>query len=234
MLVLDGKKYFNQREKSVEIRPGDIILYDQASPFEVKISENYRAVAVTMPRDLIDKHQIDVNSFVCRPISSNNYFGKLIKNLFYKSMNHDISMHNNIDHRINNLLLDIIELNFITQDDYDENGGPSKSLNDAKSIMSMNISDPDFNVSDICKSLKVSARTLNRWFAGDGTTPMRWLREQRLAGSHRALVEGRASNVTAAAMNFGFNDLSHYSHIFKERYGYPPSALIRQPRGRSD
>ncbi len=54
---------------------------------------------------------------------------------------------------------------------------------------------------------------------------MRWLWQQRLEASRRALIEGRARNVTEAAYGAGFADLSHFSRCFKQAFGMLPSAL---------
>jgi AraC-like DNA-binding protein len=42
------------------------------------------------------------------------------------------------------------------------------------------------------------------------------------------LTEGRAKNVTDAALDFGFSDLSHFSRAFKAMFGKSPNALLRR------
>jgi AraC-like DNA-binding protein len=76
----------------------------------------------------------------------------------------------------------------------------------------------------------MAPRTLNRLFAGEGATPIRWLWQQRLAASFTALVEGRVGQVTDAALSFGFSDLSHFSRAFKAQFGHSPQFVLRQKR----
>jgi AraC-like DNA-binding protein len=51
-----------------------------------------------------------------------------------------------------------------------------------------------------------------------------------LAASFEALSEGRISNVTDAALSYGFSDVSHFSRSFKATFGHAPGAIARQRR----
>jgi AraC-like DNA-binding protein len=57
-----------------------------------------------------------------------------------------------------------------------------------------------------------------------GTSPGKWLLERRLACSAQLL---RATNLSVTEIVFecGFEDASHFSHAFKEKYGQPPSVF---------
>jgi AraC-like DNA-binding protein len=56
-----------------------------------------------------------------------------------------------------------------------------------------------------------------------GTSPGRWLLERRLARSV-SLLKTTELSVTAIMLECGFEDLSHFSRAFKEKFGQPPSA----------
>ena len=66
---------------------------------------------------------------------------------------------------------------------------------------------------------------LNRLFAREGSTPIRWLWQQRLAGAYQALAERRFGGVTDVAPSFGFSDVSHFSRAFKEAFGTAPASM---------
>jgi len=53
------------------------------------------------------------------------------------------------------------------------------------------------------------------------TSPGKWLTEKRL-GHAKALLERGGQSVGEVAFNSGFENLSHFSRIFKEKYGMPP------------
>ena len=105
-------------------------------------------------------------------------------------------------------------------DDLFSQGG---QLGKIKQYILANLPDPELTTERIARANHIAPRTLNRLFAADGTTPIRWLWQQRLSASFTALAEGQVTQVTEAAMNFGFNDLSHFSRAFKKFVGRSPS-----------
>lgn len=71
------------------------------------------------------------------------------------------------------------------------------------------------------RSLASFKRDFHRVFR---TSPARWLYQQRLAEAHYLLQEGhmRPSDVY---QEVGFESLAHFSHAFKQLFGYPPSSV---------
>lgn len=84
------------------------------------------------------------------------------------------------------------------------------------------IGDPHLSLASIASAQGISERSLHRLFARLGTTPMRWVLQQRLALSHRTLQEDQKARVTDVAFTYGFNDLSHFSRVFKKTYAVTP------------
>ena len=58
------------------------------------------------------------------------------------------------------------------------------------------------------------------------TAPGEWLLEQRLNHALR-LLRDRDRTVSEATFESGFENVSHFSRSFKKRFGYTPSALIK-------
>lgn len=59
------------------------------------------------------------------------------------------------------------------------------------------------------------------------TTPQKWLTEKRLQLAHYQLAEKQRKPIDVY-FEVGFENLSHFSHAFKNYYGYPPNALIHK------
>lgn len=60
-----------------------------------------------------------------------------------------------------------------------------------------------------------------------GQPPARWIREQRLSKA-RQLLEASQMSVTDVAYSLGFENPTHFSRIFKQQYGFPPSEVGRR------
>lgn len=58
-----------------------------------------------------------------------------------------------------------------------------------------------------------------------GEPPARWIREKRLSKARQMLLSSRLS-VADIAYSLGFENPTHFSRIFKQKYGVAPSSVI--------
>lgn len=90
------------------------------------------------------------------------------------------------------------------------------------------LDDPDLCASSVAEAHDVSVRTLHLVFADTGTSIGRWIRERRLRAGYRDLSRaGSTATVTEVAFRWGFNDVAHFSRVFKQAYGVTPSSIRR-------
>jgi len=61
------------------------------------------------------------------------------------------------------------------------------------------------------------------------TTPRRWLRERKLEKAFELLSNLKA-NVTETALDVGYENISYFIQIFRNKYDIYPQDLIRQER----
>jgi AraC-like DNA-binding protein len=90
-------------------------------------------------------------------------------------------------------------------------------------IMEMNFGHnlPIESFAEMChRSLSSFKREFRKHF---GMSPGKWLLERRLQHS-ASLLETTATSITEIMCECGFEDLSHFSRAFKEKFGCPPSA----------
>lgn len=58
------------------------------------------------------------------------------------------------------------------------------------------------------------------------TTPQKWLTEKRLDLAHYHIAEKQRKPIDVY-FEVGFENLSHFSHAFKNHFGYPPNTLLK-------
>lgn len=75
------------------------------------------------------------------------------------------------------------------------------------------------------RSLSAFKRDFQKQF---GTTPGKWLQEKRLQHA-MFLLANRDKTVSEAAFESGFENLSHFSRVFKLRFGNSPAAVKQLP-----
>lgn len=86
---------------------------------------------------------------------------------------------------------------------------------------------------ELAKICKVSLRTLQRHFRSQyGMTLGDWLRKLRLKTAYSRVTAGEP--VKEIAYDLSFKQLSHFSRVFKQAYGVPPSTFSLRSRTRFD
>ncbi len=77
------------------------------------------------------------------------------------------------------------------------------------------------------RSLSTFKRDFRQLF---NNTPQRWLTQKRLEFAHYQFVEKKKKPVDVC-YEAGFENLSHFSYVFKKHFGYAPSRLLEQSSG---
>ncbi|MCY1429966.1 HTH-type transcriptional activator RhaS [compost metagenome] len=87
--------------------------------------------------------------------------------------------------------------------------------------------DPTYSATRLAEEIGISRRYVDSIFAEMNSSFGKMLLEKRLARCHALLsdVHYRGRSITDIAFESGFNDLSHFSKRFRERYGTTPRSL---------
>jgi AraC-like DNA-binding protein len=228
LLIRDGQALVAQGERSCRLGPGDLALYDATRPFELEFPERYNAITLKSSRNLILERLPAAAEMTAIALRGDSRLGSLAA-----SMIRECALLPGADTpqamRLSSSLLDVLAVALES-----ELAGlapaPSRRhelLRQVQQTMREHLADHEFDIDLVCRRHGIAPRTLNRLFAAEGTTAMRWFWQQRLEASRRALVDGTARNVTEAAYGAGFSDLSHFSRTFRQAFGVLPSSLQR-------
>ena len=92
-------------------------------------------------------------------------------------------------------------------------------------IVDVNLHDENFGIQQLSREIGMSRAQLYRKFnALTNQSIGKFMRTIRLKKA-KYLMETHGHNVTEAAYDSGFKNLSHFSYIFKEEFGFSPSEL---------
>jgi signal transduction histidine kinase/ligand-binding sensor domain-containing protein/DNA-binding NarL/FixJ family response regulator len=101
-------------------------------------------------------------------------------------------------------------------------------LKDLQAVVKENISDPEFNVEEMCKKLYMPNTTLYRKIqALCGLNPTEFIRSYRLKRAAQLLKNGFGS-VTEVAFEVGFSSRAYFTKCFKEKFHSLPSKFIEE------
>lgn len=108
--------------------------------------------------------------------------------------------------------------------------GAEESWQALTCYLEAHIADADLSVSEVARALRASSRWVHRLFQMQGTQYNRYVRELRLQLAREALEDPQRNQtpVKEIAMACGFQDASHFSRRFQERFGCPPNRYREQ------
>jgi len=94
-------------------------------------------------------------------------------------------------------------------------------------LVENSLGEVNLNVERIASSVFLSTRQLNRKLkAITGLSPAKFIKEVRLQSARKKLESGTAISVTEVAYDVGFENISTFSFIFKNRFGKSPSTYL--------
>jgi AraC family transcriptional activator of tynA and feaB len=229
-IKLQGTGTACQDGREAILGPGDIVLYDTARPFTLDYPNSYRDITLKIPRKLLSSRLAASENLTARSLSGATSMGRLAGSLLRECDSLGADCDSSVRARLSTSLLDVLTLAF-------ESELLGKNLRETrhdamvdriKNWMSERLGEAALDTDAIANANAVSPRTLQRLFAAQGDTAMRWLWNQRLQASYRVLAERRVDQVTQAALECGFTDFSHFSRAFKRTFGILPHQVLEQ------
>lgn len=104
-------------------------------------------------------------------------------------------------------------------------------LDELQGVLKEHMSDPEFNVEQLCKKLYMGNTTLYRKInALCGQTPTEFIRSYRLKRAAELLSSGFGS-VTEVAFEVGFSSRAYFTKCFKEKFQTLPSSYATNASG---
>jgi signal transduction histidine kinase/DNA-binding response OmpR family regulator len=99
----------------------------------------------------------------------------------------------------------------------------ARFLGRLRDVIEENLANPEFGVEDLAKQSGYSRSALYRRLATLGANSAADLIRQMRLARGRQLLEARAGSVNRVARMCGFSSPAHFSRLFRDEYGYPPS-----------
>jgi AraC-like DNA-binding protein len=225
MLQLAGNSVAFQNDRTVELAPGDLVLFDHARP--ARRMDDGRMLGVRLPRQLVVSH---LGHEPQGGLSSRGTLaGRLIFQLATEAIkdNHPASAPG--DAYMQLAICDLF-CALIARPDNDLQSGSrhtEKLFAQVCSIIRDRFTDPDLTPSEVAGEAGISLRYLQKLFTPKGTTCIHFIHSLRLDHAarllHRRALLGGKQPLSEIAFACGFRDYTFFSRKFRERFGCVPS-----------
>jgi AraC-like DNA-binding protein len=228
LAVVHGTVDLEQGGRRSALGDGDCVLYDQARPFSLRFQGQCEAIFMNIPCARVLRRLPDATHLTALRVGGDSklgcFVGALLRDLVNLDMDAKTAQRAGLGHSMADTVLASMEAELGGR--IGDVTGDARMLVQTKKFILAHLCDPELAIDEVAKAQEISRSTLNRLFASEATTPMKWVWTQRLAACHEALAAGGVKQITALAFDHGFNDLSHFSRSFKKMYGRSPRSLL--------
>lgn len=233
-----GTSVFEQDGRRIAVTPGDGLAYDVSRPHLITSSALTKHDVVIIPRHLVEQRGVGPEQLLARHFSARDGVGRLAHDFVLSAFNQAPSLSPGCELQVADALLELVLLPFLAEE-RDKRTGREALTARIKTLIRANLSDPELSVERLSSALDCTKRYLHMSFAGEDTTITGYIWQKRLEKCLEELELGQGSGktLTDIAFSWGFSSSSHFTHLFKKRYGLPPSVIQRRTngfQGRSD
>jgi AraC-like DNA-binding protein len=230
VLQTQGTSIFEQDGRRVTLSPGDCIAYDVSRPHRITNPAATKHLVVIVPKELALQHGFRPNDAASHRFSAREGIGRLAFDLINTTFKEMPAISPDCGGKLAESILNLLFLPLPQNRGAETGLSPSEMMKrQIKSYIRRNLHDPDLCIEHIAAALNCTKRYLHMAFASEGTTIAKYIWMVRLEECRHELetAHGSGITVTDVAFSWGFNSSSHFSRVFKEKFGVSPSHFLR-------
>jgi AraC-like DNA-binding protein len=223
---LVGEMTFTQEGRSAHLGPGDWVFLDCTRPYSLKHSPTHAkhiVLVLHLPKCIFRARLPNIGRVTGYAFSSKTGLGKVTYSFIQSTLREMTGIKPESAPPLAETLVDLLTTSL------SETLYPAKAvarsqaviLLEAKSFIHQHLADPQLSVCAITKALNISKSYLHLLFQGENTTVSRYIWDLRLEKCRADLANPlhRHRTITEVAFAWGFNNSTHFSRLFRDRYG---------------
>lgn len=223
LLVLAGRERVRQDDVALDMRPGNLLLWDGARPIRFEIVDPLHKVTLLIPRARLSRAVTRAEPRGAVLFDSSSGLGALAAGHLGALARVGRDMPATHAALAADVLVDLIA-RLLEPGDADtvQDGLLGRIL----AHVQANFEDPELTPSRMAATFGITPRYLHMLFSSAGETPAARIRRLRLEAIRRDLADPRLSrlSITEIVLRRGFNDGAHASRAFRAAYAMSPSA----------
>lgn len=236
---LNGSFKLSQCGYELCIREGDLVLMDNAVPYDLEHGDFCRTMIVSMPRDLLRRYFPSPERFLGLRVPAapglSNIASAMLRNLGLEMKRGTLSGNNT---ELERGVMEFIALAFNDScrlAPSDTTARLSRRM-EIRRYIEEYLHDPELTPGSIAHAMNMSGRYLRMLFRQEGETVSAYILRRRLEECARQLASPVwcRSTISEIAFSRGFNNLTWFGQAFKKRYGVTPGDYRRYASAREE
>lgn len=222
-----GSMTFHQGDRQLSVKPGDMLLWDGATPSMFNNLTMSEFELIWLPRALVERRIGPLGARLCHTTPGTRGSGKLLSQHLHSLHALIETLDGAMQQQVIEATVDLIFACFALNVEQPAAMSVNQAalLCAAKKAISRRIGNGHVPLADVAQSLGISARYLQKIFTASGQTFSAEVMTQRARLARKLLVGARARSIalTDVAHSAGYCDLSHFNREFRRHYGTSPS-----------
>jgi len=237
VVLTSGKYKLEQGGREVFLEKGDMALYDATEWHRVTMPQAASKIIVSIPRELLNQRISNLANLTAKKISAESGIGAVTSSFIQTTVKQLNYLDKSSFLEMTDPVLDMLtlSLNQLNPSAIHLSETQSSTLLHVKKHIIKHCDNSELTPDLISQAVGLSVRYMNNLFNTEDTSLMRYVTQQRLCSAHSRLSSRRYLNrsITELAMQSGFNNMAHFSRVFKAKYGESPRQ-IRENRKKSN
>jgi AraC-like DNA-binding protein len=222
---LRGRATVHQGGHEVMLGPGELAVYDTGCPYQIRLEGAWTSAVMALPRDAIGLRSGDLDRRMYRAYPAANGPGGVLSHFVVSAVAQLAPPGSAVAVKLGEAGSTLLASTLLGDGDLAARDAADDLRAHVIRYIRTHLADPQLSRSSIAAAHHMSARTLDRLFAAEPWSVSGLIRHERLESVRRDLADPRLGHrsVAVLAARWCFFDAAHFSRLFRQHYGYPPS-----------
>ncbi|WP_327341198.1 helix-turn-helix domain-containing protein [Streptomyces europaeiscabiei] len=229
---LTGSLWVVQDGRHAAVRAPQLLCYDSTRPYKVVMPEDYRLVDVMVTHRLVGLTAAEAGRLTARCWSGAEGLAALLSSLLEGLGRHGREVQTAVD-LLGGSVVGLTAALFaerMREVADDPQIARQTLMLHIQAYVRRQLAEPGLSPVTIAREHNVSLRYLQKVFQEYGLSPARWIRDERLARCRAELADPALDHLPVALIGerAGLYGASHFSRLFRDRYGTTPRDYRRE------
>jgi len=233
---MKGRAGVEQMGRQAWVAPGAWTIYDTTGSYAVANPERVQHLIVMLPKVQMVERGLRLDTLMARPVGGATGIARVALTTMRSTFQELPNMSADAARGAGELIAQLVRLSLIELSGQQTALTQREALKDRiRGYVALHLRDPALSIEQIAHALNCSKRHLYNAFADEDETLASYIQHRRLDACIRELQHPVATRrpITDIALSWGFNNLSHFSRIFREHTGQSPSGFRGQSQAAS-
>lgn len=227
-LQLSGSLRVIQDGREALLGPGDMAVYETSRPYRLVCGDDSESLVMIFPSEALTCPTHALAAGTAIRLTGSRGVGRVVRPLFQELGERVLTLPGAAGTRLAHHAVDLVDtLLFADLDLHRQHRGHplTELLAQVKEYIEHHLHDPGLGPTSIARAHHISVRHLHHLFESEGATVSSCIRKRRLEMCRRALLDPAhgEETITTIAYRWGFVESAHFSRVFKQQFGLPPS-----------